>query len=236
MPDPGPILRGIAEALTPALASLFKTAALMLLLAVLLAVGAYLIASDGSILRGLLAVLIAFAACAAFGIPLSWKRAIFAGVLATARRQRVGSYLVTSVFDRLLGVSSEGEAGARGGRVVQSIERVPLNQAASKLRMAVIHQVRAAPQGGGLSGFLKRKIEAVLLSYIETFTLARFRDDAAAHGGIDLIKVRDELATTADNLIAERIEEAMLKLTILLMAGAALVSIGAAFGVKQIPI
>jgi hypothetical protein len=230
------ILDGITEALGPAIGSLFKTAAAMALLGVVLAVSTYFIGSNGSILRGSLAAVTSLAACGALGVPLSWKRATGRGALVTVKKRRVGSYLVAAIFDRLLELQGEGEAGARGGRVAQAIERVPLNQAASKLRLAVIHQLKATPSGGGVRGWLRRTIEARLLGYIEQITLARFRDEASAGGGIDLMKVRDEVGATADDLIVEKIEDALTKTTLLFVAAAVALSIGGALGIRQIPL
>lgn len=230
------ILDGITEALGPAIGSLFKTAAAMALLGVGLAVSAYFIGSNGSILRGSLAAVAALAASGALGVPLSWKRAIGRGALVTVRKRRIGSYLVAAIFDRMLGLQGEGEAGARGGRVAQAIERVPLNEAASKLRLAVIHQLKATPGGGGPRGWLRRTIEARLLGSIEQLTLARFRDEASTGGGIDLTKVRGELGATVDDLIIETIEDALTKTTLLFVAAAVALSIGGALGIRQIPL
>lgn len=235
MVDPRNLLQGAAEAIGPALKAFFLTAALMSLLALVLAGTSYAIAADGIFLRGALAALLALALCTIVGFTLSWKRALGVGVLQVVRTHRLGGMLVTTVFNRLLGVTDQGQAGARGGAIVQAVERVPLNEAVKRLRLAVIHQVQAAPQGGGLRGHLRRKIEAQLLRRIERLTLARFRDEANAKGGIDFVKVRDELATTTDDLIAEQIEGALLKVTLVLSLVASLVSIGAALGIQQLP-
>ncbi len=93
------------------------------------------------------------------GFTLSWKRALGTGILQIVRAKRLGGTLVTAVFERLLGVSEQAEAGARGGRMAQAVERVPLNEAVKRLRLAVIHRVQAAPTGGGVRGFLRRRIE-----------------------------------------------------------------------------
>lgn len=235
MADPRTYLQGAADVVGPALKAFFLTAFLMSFYALALAGAAYAIAAEGVFLRGALAALAALALCTFLGFTLSWKRALGAGVLQIVRGHRLGGRLVTAVFNRVLGVSEEGQAGARGGAIAQYVERVPLNEAAKRLRFAVIHQIQAAPQGGGVRGFLRRKIEALLLRTIERLTLARFRDEANANGGIDLVKVRDELATSADDLIVDQIKGALLKVTLLLSLAAGLVSIGAAFGIQRIP-
>ncbi|WP_437310442.1 hypothetical protein [Sorangium sp. So ce388] len=234
--DLRPFVQGVASALGPALRSFFLTAATMSLLAVGLAGASYAIAADGSALRGALAAVVALALCAVIGFTLSWKRALGTGILEVVRARRVGGMLVAAVFERLLGVSELAEAGARGGRVAQAVERVPLNDAVKRLRLAVIHRVQAAPRGGGLRGLLRRKIEARLLGTIETLTLARFRDEANQKGGIDLLKVRDELAQGVDGLVTDQIEGTLLKMTLLLVGAAALASLGAAAGIQHIPL
>lgn len=236
MPDPRQILSAATDIAGPALASFFKTAFGMSLLAIGLCIAGYFIAADGSMLRGLLAVLTAAVACAIIGFTASWKQALAGGALALLRRQKVAAMLLSVVFDKALGVSDESQAGMRGGQLVQRIERLPLNEAVSKLRMAIIHRIKAAPTGGGLSGMLRRKAEAVLLGYLEQIALTRFRDEANRQGGVDLLKVRNELSATIDDMIIDRIGSAMLKTTLLLAAGAAAISLGAAFGIKQIPL
>lgn len=207
----------------------------MSLLALILAAAAYAIAAEGVVLRGALGALVALGVCTAAGIPLAWKRALAAGILQIVRAHRLAGTLVRALFQRLLGLDEEGEHGSRGARAAQAIEQLPLNEAASRLRLAVIHQVKASPQGGGLGGALRRAIDRTLLRLIEHLTLARFREEAHQQGGIDLLKVRDELATTADAFIADQIEGAALKTTILLVALATLATLAAACGIAQIP-
>lgn len=234
--DLRPFAHGVAGALGPALRAFFLTGAAMSLLALVLAASSYAIAADGSVLRGALAAGVAVAVSAVLGFTLAWKRALGAGVLHLVRARRLGATLVTAVFERVLGVSDQGEAGARGGRLAQAVERVPLNDAAKRLRLAVIHGVGAAPQGGGVRGYLRRKIEARLLGYVERLTLSRFRNEAHQEGGIDLIKVRDEVARAADDLVAEQIEGTLLRLTLLLAGAAALASLGVAAGIQYLPV
>ncbi|AUX22065.1 hypothetical protein SOCEGT47_025660 [Sorangium cellulosum] len=234
--DLRPFAHGVAGALGPALRSFFLTAAAMSLLALVLAASSYAVAADGSALRGALAAVVAVAVSAVLGFTLAWKRALGTGVLQVVRARRLGGMLVSAVFDRVLGVTGQAEAGARGGRLAQAVERVPLNDAAKRLRLAVIHRVQAAPQGGGARGYLRRRIEARLLGYVERLTLSRFRDEANQKGGIDLIKVRDEVAQAVDDLVADQIEGALLKMTLLLAGAAALASLGAAAGIQHLPV
>ncbi|WP_437552739.1 hypothetical protein WME97_15745 [Sorangium sp. So ce367] len=234
--DLRPFVQGVAGALGPALRSFFLTAAAMSFLALVLAGSSYAIAADGSALRGGLAAVAALALSAVIGFTLSWKRALGTGILQIVRAKRLGGTLVTAVFERLLGVSEQAEAGARGGRMAQAVERVPLNEAVKRLRLAVIHRVQASPTGGGVRGFLRRRIEAQLLGTIETLTLARFRNEANQGGGIDLLKVRDELAQGVDGLVTDQIEGTLLKMTLLLVGAAVLASLGAAAGIQHIPL
>ncbi|WP_437614905.1 hypothetical protein WMF20_16855 [Sorangium sp. So ce834] len=234
--DLRPFMQGVAAALGPAIRAFFLTAATMSLLAVVLAGSSYAIAADGSGPRGALAAIVALALSAVIGFTLSWKRALAAGILQVVRSKRLGGMLVTAVFERLLGVSDQAEVGARGGRVAQAVEGVPINEAVKRLRLAVIHRVQAAPQGGGLRGLLRRKIEAQLLKIIEALTLARFRNEAHQKGGVDLVKVRDELAQGVDDLVTGEIEGTLLVTTLLLVGATAAASLGAAAGIQYIPL
>lgn len=142
----------------------------------------------------------------ALGVFLGSKRAIVAGVSHGLRQSRLVPSLVRVVFDRIMRLEADGEVGERGGRIVQGVERMPLAQADALLSRSVQGLTGDAQQ----SGWLRRTLQSQLLKLIRKYTLARFRDEAAKHGGVDLIKVRNELESTADDVICRKLQAGVL--------------------------
>ena len=57
-------------------------------------------------------------------------------------------------------------------------------------------------------------MEARLLGWVEKLTLAKFRDDQASHGGVDLMQVQRELEGRIDRLLIDKLRGGLNKLTI----------------------
>ena len=143
------------------------------------------------------------------GVFLGGQRAAGTALLGAVRRAALGSRAVGLVFDTLDGTWGEAVAG-----------RVPLDRAEDHLRATVSRLVSASEAGGGLRGRLRRAIERKLLGSVESLTLSAFRDED--RGGVDLKKVRDAVAARADEALADRIEGALLRVTVLVVLGAGL--------------
>jgi hypothetical protein len=104
------------------------------------------------------------------------------------RSLRWGGALVGALFDRLPGA----------GRVTRGLERVPLARAEAWLSDVVV-------EGTG-AGWLGRRVQGWLLGAVRRYTLARFREEGAREGGIDLGKVREELERTVDDRLADKVQ------------------------------
>jgi hypothetical protein len=135
------------------------------------------------------------------GVLFGAKRGMVMGLAHGLGQLRLGKSLIQLVFDRILKVTELEAMGERGGRIARTAERVPLAQADQMLSKAV-HGVTGET---GQGGWLRRKIQGKLLGMVEKYTLARFREEGAAHGGIDLLKVRGELEDTIDDKMVEKV-------------------------------
>ena len=171
-------------------------------------VGCFAIASDGVWWRGLLGAVIGLSCCGVLGGLVVIKRSVLgalaSGMLRLTLGKRTLDLLLAGVFD----VSDQAVMGERGVQVARAVERLPLDQAEARLRQAGQRLL------GASDGWFRRKLHARLLDLVQTVTLARFRDDAAAHGGVDLVEVRDQLGHTLDELLFRQLEGLATRLTI----------------------
>ncbi len=228
MPDLGPFVGAVAELAGPALRTFLLTTFGMVALGVACAAASIGIAWPAGALRGMAAGAVAMAACCVIGVVLAIKRAVARAVLEGLRRRQLGASALGLIFERLLGVSEATAAGERGGALARTVERLPLADAEKKLRTVV-----AALLGEAASddGWLRRRIRANVLLRVEGLTLQRFRAEGA--GGVDLVKVRDELGARIDAALAARAESAMRMVTLVLVLLACAGSIGVAFALRH---
>jgi hypothetical protein len=230
MPDLGPLAGALMELLRPALKALLGTAVGMAIFSIALAGGSFYLAAQGGSTGGaVLAGILALVVGAIFGGILSLKRAVLSALLSGLSRLALGSRVLGVVFSRIIGVAGvagDGAAGDRGGAVARTVERLPLADAEARLRGAV-----SSLLAEGESGWLRRRLRERLLESVERVTLARFRAEGA---GVDLLKVRDELAGQIDGLLAAQIGAVMTKLTVGLTLLTAVLSLGAALLIRRV--
>jgi hypothetical protein len=189
----------VAGLLAVAVRSFLGTLLLFFLLGIAMAAVSYYLLSGLHWSYGLIAAIIALLECVIVGIFLSGKRAVTVTVVHGLRKHRFGSTVVHLVFGRLLGISAE-PAGERGGMLVRAVERLPLAQVEKRLNDTVRNIVNA-PSGGGLTGWIRRRVQLRLVAAVRACTLARFREEAAQHGSIDLVKVQTDLGDRIDGLL-----------------------------------
>lgn len=202
--------------LPPAVGAFLRTLGALVVLALVLAGAAFGIASSASTGRGVVAALIALAVGVAAGVSLAGQRAAGAALLRGLRDSRLGERTVTLLFERLQETSA-----------ARTLERLPLAQAEARLREGIEGLTSAAGEGG-LRGWLQGKLRVRLLEKLALLTLARFREAGRAEGGVDLAKVRDDLAGRADGLLAGKVRSAMSRSTLILVGVAVLGSLAAA--------
>ena len=210
----------------------FATATAMAGLTLVLVIVAVVVAAPAPWWGMSLAVAIALSAGSVGGLVLAPKRAVSGAIADGIERTGLGKIICGLIFQRLLGVSEDDAHGERGLRAAQRAERLPLAAAEERLRSVVDRVARDPGEGTGVAAWLRRKIRGALLEQIEGVTLVRFREEQQRHGGVDLVKVESELATTVDRLLVERFEDAAATTTYLVLAGVALASLGSALAVR----
>lgn len=149
------------------------------------------------------------------GVLLGMKRAMASAATHGLGTLRLGRSVVRLVFERILGIAEEEESTERGGKISEQFKRLPLAQAEELLGSAVRDVIGDAEQGG----WLRRKIGRRLLEAIRKYTLARFREEGAEHGGIDLLKVKEELEQTVDDVLLEKVRGGLRLGTVLMITG-----------------
>ena len=168
---------------------------------------------------GLIAAALALIESVTIGFLLGTKRATVMVAAHGLGSLRLGRSLVRLVFERMLGVAEGEELGERGGRIAQGLERLPVAQAEQRLSEAARRLTGEAAQGG----WLRARIQAWLLEAVRKFTLARFRDEEAKHGGVDLLKVKEELERTVDDALVRKVRGVARLWTALVIIGLPLV-------------
>ena len=161
------------------------------------------------------------------------KRAVTAALAAGLNKLGLGRRAMGMIFSRMLNVSEEEAMGERGAAVARKMERLPLADAEGRLRAAVEGLLGERAQQRGFRAWLARKIQAAALRRVEAITLVQFRKEEAAHGGVDLILVRDELGGKIDGLAGGAVEAAGRKVTAVALAVVLLVAIGGAFAIRE---
>jgi hypothetical protein len=227
MPDLGPLVDALGSLLKPLLRAFLRTAAGMFTLSILLSIVVYKIAAaGGSPWKAMVAVLLVLVLGAILGGMLSVKRAVLFALREGARAQRLGQRTLDALFGRLLGVKS-GEQATGVGAVV---EKVPLGRAEQLAKDAAAGLIRE----GKSTGFFRARLHRMLVEKIESITLTRFRAEESAAGGIDLIKVRDELGASVEEKLLGIIDGMMLKFTALICLGFSASAILIALAIQKI--
>jgi len=233
--DLGPAFGALLELFGPlaakALGAFARTALGMCALSLLACAGAYALAADGSPLRGAIALAASLAIFAFAGALLSVKRALGSALLHGFERLSLGSKTSRLLFERIAGVDLEAAHGERGPSAVRYAERVPLAQAEARLVAAADWLLHT---GGGATGFLRRRLRKAAVDRVAALTLARFRSDAAQHGGVDVARVRDEVTAQVDALVAKTISGALFKVTLVIVVAACAASAGASLLVRRV--
>jgi hypothetical protein len=235
MPDLAPLVEALMPLLGPAFSAFLRTTFGMTFMGLGVAVLSFYLAAQGSTLRGVIALLLALATCVGLGLLLAGKRAVMRALLQGVKKLGLGKRTLGLLFERLLGVAEGSAKGERGGAVARTVERLPLAEAETQLREVARGLVRADERTPGLRARLARALQARLLEKIEQATLAGFREENEKTGGVNLLKVRDELAGKVDGMLAERLEGAASRVTVIVVAASLLVSVGLALAVSRLP-
>ncbi|MBI3821642.1 MAG: hypothetical protein HY289_03070 [Planctomycetes bacterium] len=198
-----------------AVRSFVGTVTVLILEGIVLATASWYVLGQYWWVYGLMAAFVALVEAVVTGIFLGAKRALVMTFAHGLGKLRLGEMLLRLVFDRMIGIASTEAVGERGGRLVQVIERLPLAKADERLRKVIQDLTGEAGQGS----WLRRKIQSRLLDAVSKYTLARFRDEDAERGGVDLIKVKDEIEQNADDAIVRKVRGGVRTLTLAVILG-----------------
>lgn len=204
----------------------------MLLLGTTLAVACGVIVADDGIAFIVAAALVCVVDFALLGAMLGMKRAVGSSLAAAFSNLQLGSRIARVVFARVLEVEAVDPHGDRGVAVARTAERVPLAAAEQRLRAAIDTVLRV--REGTPVGFFRRRLQKAAVDKVEQYTLAQFREQQAVAGGIDLIKVRDDVATRIDGAVSDALEGALKKTTALFVVGACVGALGGAWGLHVV--
>lgn len=233
MPDLGPVASSLFEIGGPLVGRAFRAFASSLLgafvLAILVCIGCWSIASAHGAARGLLAVAFAFVVFAVAAGFVAVKRAIMTALIHGFTKLQLGERTTKLLFERLLAVDPLQTHGERGSAVVRTAERLPLAAAEARLQAATDSLLRDDPA----AGFFRRRLRAAAIERVSLLTLSKFRDAGATHGGVDLGLVQADLAGRADQLVVDTLRGAALKVTALFLGLATLASVGVAFALRH---
>jgi hypothetical protein len=164
---------------------------------------------------GMIAAAVALIESVMTGFLLGAKRAVVMAVAQGLGTLRLGRSVVRVVFERMFGIAEGEQFGERGGQIAKGLESLPLAQAAELLSGAVRDVTGDAKEGG----WIRRKIQALLLEAVRQYTLVRFREEGAKHGGIDLLKVKEELEQTVDKVLVQKVRGGLQLWTALAVVG-----------------
>jgi hypothetical protein len=202
-----------------AVKSFFDTVFILTLAGVILAGASYYFLRDEYWAYGVIAAVVAVVEAVTTGVIFGGKRALVLAIAHGLRELRIGQALTRLVFERMLGVTQGETMGERGGRVTQGLERLPLARAEEMLTSAIRSITGDANQGG----WLRRRIQALLLQGVRKYTLARFREEDAQYGGVDLLKVKEELEQSVDDVLILKVTAGLRLWTALVIIGLPLV-------------
>lgn len=216
MSMPSELLEILGRLVRAAIGAFARTLVAMLALAIVLAIAAGVYAGGGAAWAGALAALAAFALTAVLAVTLAGKRALWGGAREGIERSQVASRVVGALFDRIAAVPGAA-----------AVERVPLADAERRLRAAVTGWLGESPRG--LRGVVARG----LATRVERLTLAHLRD--GDHGdGVDLGRVRREIAARADALLLDKLGRSTRIATWLMVGGAVVGAAAVAIVLRQV--
>ncbi|MDY0169536.1 MAG: hypothetical protein RBS80_23540 [Thermoguttaceae bacterium] len=166
-----------------------------------------------------IAGLLVLVEAAVIGVVLGWKRAQVLTLAHGLGSLRLGRSLVRLVFGCMIEAVSNDGAEPGVGRLARGLERIPLARAQELLEAAIGSVLGSGDQ----RGWLRQRVRQRLLQMVRKYTLTRFREEAAGRGGIDLVKVKEELEETLDDAVVQKLRKPLRFATALVIVGFPLV-------------
>lgn len=202
----------------------------------LLAALAYVIAADGSILRGVLAVLAAFAAAFALGMALAPQVTAVRVASKAIGEAALGKRVLNALFDQLLGVQGDEVRENSIGQAVSGLSRdefkTRLNLAADQMFTNIV------PRGffDRVTQWLRGKIQRLVVWATVRSILARCAEAFDADGRFDPVAFRDRLADRIDGYVIEQLKRQLSRIMWIGGFAAIVAVIIAASAIRQLPL
>lgn len=182
---------------TFALAALFTAVVYGLLMAVF----AFYIADDGSIIPGIIAVVLSLVVTTVFAVFVAVRLTIARTLYQAIKQFGIGRKVFNGLFDIMLGITDENPAG--NSAMTQALHGVSRDELKSRLTAAGEQLLRSERIESALPGFarwLMRKIQAAIIWTVVKVVIiqAILISDGPE---IDLIEIRDKLTNVIDDQI-----------------------------------
>jgi hypothetical protein len=171
------------------------------------------------------AALVAFLESCVIAGFVAARRALILALAHGIRSEKLGQSAVHLLFGRMLGVSA---TAANPKPFAQALERLPLAQAEARLTHTV-DTLLPRSSSSGLLAWLQRQIQARLLHSLQVITLAKFREQGAKEGGVNLAHIQALLEAQADDWLIARLKRSLGFWTLLVLVGLPLLILGQTF-------
>ncbi|QDT48269.1 hypothetical protein Pan258_23100 [Symmachiella dynata] len=167
----------------------------------LMALFAYYMADDGSILPGIIAVVLSLVVTTVFAIFVAVRLTIARTFYQAVKQFGIGRKVFNSLFDIMLGITNENPAGSSA--MTQALHGVSRDELKSRLTAAgeqLLRSERIESALPSLVRWLMRKIQAAIIWTVVKVVIiqAALISDGPE---IDLIEIRDKLTNVIDDQI-----------------------------------
>ena len=200
-----PILAVVTSLAKAAVRTFLVTWLVMIVIGIALAITAdYLMPEVTSVVRVLIELLIVFE-FVVLGAIIASRRSLLGTLMHGLKRQQLARSSVRMLFDRFAAVSAEESPGERGNVAIRAAERLPLAKAEELLQRILRGFAGALASRTDLPGRMGQRLQSHLFGRVGSVTLSKFRDHNKQHGGVDVLRVRDELENHIDTLLIGRL-------------------------------
>lgn len=194
-PDDSPLAPNLAKLAVGAAKSFLATIAIATVAGLALAAVSRYLLRDAPWFLQLVAVALALVESLTAGALLAIRRTMVLPFITV-----VGSLGMCRTFVRALFLRMPA-----AGSFADGLDRLPLAEAEIQFSEAVREFQGEISEGS----WFRRKIQRTLLSAIHAIALARFREQGGKQGEVDISRVRQELETTIDQTIVNRLHAAL---------------------------
>lgn len=196
-------------------------------LGLLLAIGCFAIAADGSILRGVLAAIVALVATGFLGTILAFNVAVSLGVARAVREAQLGTKVLQALLDEI----NSGSLEKLDGLKITELEN-KLNSAAK----AVIADDDFPVGLAGVSQWLANRIERVVIWATVRVVISQCSSGEGEDRVVDFGRLQELLSGKIDAYIIDLVRSDVRRLSLSLAGAVVSLSALVAYGISKLPI